>query len=109
MRTLIMAAIAALAFSTVADAKTCKDAAGKFIKCPAPAAAPAKPAQCKDAKGKFVKCPTVTGTATTTTTTTKVATNGKTSTSSKTTKAPTCKNGVACGNSCIPKGAVCHK
>ena len=32
---------------------TCRDAKGKFIKC---ATAPAKPKQCKDAKGKFTKC-----------------------------------------------------
>ena len=33
----------------------CRDAKGKFIKC---ATTPAKPAQCRDAKGKFVKCGT---------------------------------------------------
>ncbi len=35
-------------------AAACRDAKGKFIKCP-----PAKPAagvRCKDAKGKFAKC-----------------------------------------------------
>jgi len=47
---------------------SCKDASGKFIKCPtdtaaaAPAATttpakPAKAAKCKDASGKFTKCP----------------------------------------------------
>ncbi len=64
--TLILAAIAALAFSTVAEAKSCKDAAGKFTKCPPAAAAPSKATQCKDAKGKFTKCPTTTAVATTT-------------------------------------------
>jgi hypothetical protein len=34
-------------------AAPCKDAKGKFIKCPAP-----KPATCRDSKGKFIKCPT---------------------------------------------------
>jgi hypothetical protein len=33
----------------------CRDAKGKFVKCPA-AGAPKQ--QCKDAKGKFVKCGT---------------------------------------------------
>jgi hypothetical protein len=35
-------------------AAPCRDAKGKFIKCPA--SAPAKPVKCKDAKGKFAKC-----------------------------------------------------
>lgn len=34
-------------------AAPCRDAKGKFIKCPP---APAKPTQCRDAKGKFIKC-----------------------------------------------------
>jgi hypothetical protein len=33
----------------------CRDAKGKFIKCPA-ASAPAKPTKCKAPKGKFAKC-----------------------------------------------------
>jgi hypothetical protein len=36
-----------------AKSATCRDSKGKFIKCPA---APAKPKVCKDAKGKFMKC-----------------------------------------------------
>lgn len=48
-------ALSAFGSSALAD-KQCRDAKGKFIKCPAAAAAPAKPKQCKDAKGKFVKC-----------------------------------------------------
>jgi hypothetical protein len=47
------AAILCLA-SAPALAAPCKDAKGRFTKCP-PAAAPA-PARCKDAKGKFAKC-----------------------------------------------------
>lgn len=38
-----------------ASATPCKDAKGRFIKCPA---APAKAVKCKDAKGKFAKCGT---------------------------------------------------
>ncbi len=37
-----------------AMAAPCKDAKGKFTKCPPPAAV--KGARCKDAKGKFAKC-----------------------------------------------------
>jgi hypothetical protein len=41
-------------------AAQCRDAKGKFIRCPPPAVAPVNPkAQpCRDAKGKFIKCPT---------------------------------------------------
>ncbi|MFZ2995358.1 hypothetical protein [Sphingobium sp.] len=50
-------AIAALA-ATPAMAAPCKDAKGKFIKCPPAKTAPVKKGPCKDAKGKFVKCAT---------------------------------------------------
>ncbi len=54
---LITAAAALLSLAAVpALAAPCKDAHGKFTKCP-PAAAPAG-ARCKDAKGKFAKCGT---------------------------------------------------
>ena len=36
-------------------AAPCKDAKGRFVKCPEK---PAKPTRCKDAKGKFAKCGT---------------------------------------------------
>jgi hypothetical protein len=49
-----MAAAILIAAPTAAQAAPCKDAKGKFIKCPPPP--PAKRA-CKDAKGKFTKCP----------------------------------------------------
>ncbi|MGP6156112.1 MAG: hypothetical protein ACLPYS_01015 [Vulcanimicrobiaceae bacterium] len=62
----LLSAILAFAFAaslgSVASAKQCRDAKGKFTKCP-PAAMgsmkmAAKPKHCKDAKtGKFVKCP----------------------------------------------------
>lgn len=50
---ILAAAFAALSLAgvTAADAAPCKDAKGKFTKCP-----PAKPVPCKDARGKFVKC-----------------------------------------------------
>lgn len=37
-------------------AAPCRDGKGKFIKCPAAAAA--APKRCKDSKGKFAKCGT---------------------------------------------------
>ena len=60
IRSILIAATAAALFTGVADAKTaqCRDAKGKFIKCPPPAAAPATKQTCKDAKGKFAKCGT---------------------------------------------------
>ena len=51
---LASASVAALLFASSAVAAPCKDAKGKFIKCPPPAAATST--RCKDAKGKFVKC-----------------------------------------------------
>ena len=48
------AVVAALTFAGQASAASCKDAKGKFTKCPA--TGPAKPVRCKDAKGKFAKC-----------------------------------------------------
>jgi hypothetical protein len=52
---LIAVALAALAGSPAMSAQ-CRDAKGKFIKCPEKSA-PA-PKRCKDAKGKFAKCGT---------------------------------------------------
>ncbi len=59
-----IAALLVVSFVTSAPvaamAAQCRDAKGKFIKCPpakaAAAATPAKPAKCRDAKGKFIKC-----------------------------------------------------
>ena len=57
MRNLLfaVASIALLAGSAPALAAPCKDAKGKFTKCPPKAQ---KPVRCKDAKGKFAKCGT---------------------------------------------------
>ena len=85
--TMILAAIAALAFTSVADAKSCKDAKGKFIKCPAAAAAPAKPA----------------------TMPAKPAAAAATPMAVKTSGAPHCTKGKPCGKSCIKMSDVCHK
>jgi hypothetical protein len=52
----VLLAIAALSIaSTPALAAPCRDAKGKFIKCPPAKAAPVR---CKDAKGRFTKCGT---------------------------------------------------
>ena len=64
MRKIIIAlsAFGLIAGSMPAIAAPCRDAKGKFIKCPtkaAPAkAAAAKSTRCRDTKGKFVKCGT---------------------------------------------------
>jgi hypothetical protein len=48
------AAVSLLASSSPSlAAAPCKDAKGKFIKCPTK---PAKPKTCRDAKGHFMKC-----------------------------------------------------
>ena len=48
-----LAAVSLLAGSAPSFASPCKDAKGKFVKCPT-----AKPATCRDSKGKFIKCST---------------------------------------------------
>jgi hypothetical protein len=55
--TLTAAALAVALTASAADAKSapCRDAKGKFIKCPAAAAAPAGPCRDKTTK-KFAKC-----------------------------------------------------
>ena len=56
MKKLVLAltAVSLLAGATPSIAKvTCRDKAGKFIKCPTK---PAKPKVCRDAKGHYTKC-----------------------------------------------------
>lgn len=50
-----LAAVTMIAAPSLA-ANRCRDAHGKFIKCPPPKAVPAK--KCRGANGKFVKCGT---------------------------------------------------
>jgi len=50
-----LAAVAMVATPSLA-ANRCRDAHGKFVKCPPPKTAPAK--KCRGAGGKFVKCGT---------------------------------------------------
>lgn len=54
VRNLMFAAAALTMAATPALAAPCRDAKGKFVKCPDKT--PAKPTRCKDAKGKFAKC-----------------------------------------------------
>ncbi|MET0360634.1 MAG: hypothetical protein ABW048_02675 [Sphingobium sp.] len=59
--TRLATAFAALALLSAASAPAlaappCKDAKGKFVKCPEKPKAAVKKAPCKDAKGKFIKC-----------------------------------------------------
>ena len=49
-----LSAVSLLAASAPSLAAPCKDAKGKFVKCPAK---PAAPKVCRNAKGHFVKCP----------------------------------------------------
>jgi len=46
--------LAASLAGTAGAAQQCRDASGKFVKCPAAASS----GQCRDASGKFVKCGT---------------------------------------------------
>jgi hypothetical protein len=56
MRTLILTAFLAMAFTSAQAAAPCKDAKGRFMKCPAPAASAAA-TKCRDVKTKkFAKC-----------------------------------------------------
>jgi hypothetical protein len=87
----------ALSLAGAADAASCKDAKGKFIKCPAAAAAPAAtPAAAKPAATPAAK-PAATAAAKPAAT--QVATGGS----------PNCKKGKPCGHSCIAMDKVCHK
>jgi len=45
--------------ASASASKPCRDARGKFIKCPTTVMAPA-PKRCRDAKGKFMKCKSTT-------------------------------------------------
>lgn len=57
MRKVILAlsALSLVAGSAPSIGAPCRDAKGKFVKCPKAAA---KPLRCKDSKGRFAKCGT---------------------------------------------------
>lgn len=50
-----LSALGFLAGSVPSIAAPCRDAKGKFVKCPKAAA---KPVRCRDAKGHYAKCGT---------------------------------------------------
>ncbi len=53
MKTMVLLATGfCFALGSAASAAPCRDAKGKFITCPAPAAKKT----CRDNKGKFIKC-----------------------------------------------------
>lgn len=52
----VLLATSLVALSPAAFAAPCKDAKGKFTKCPTAVKAPAKTVRCRDAKGHFKKC-----------------------------------------------------
>jgi len=56
LKTVLMAFAAFAVASPSMATAPCRDAKGKFIKCPPKASV--KPMRCKDAKGKFAKCGT---------------------------------------------------
>lgn len=55
LKAMVIAAAALTLVASPSFAAPCKDAKGKFIKCPPKPVAPKK---CKDARGKFAKCGT---------------------------------------------------
>lgn len=55
MSWVLAAAVLSLSLSAPVQAAACRDAKGKFVKCPDK---PKAGLRCKDAKGKFAKCGT---------------------------------------------------
>jgi hypothetical protein len=107
-----------LGLASAAAAAPCKDAAGKFTKCPATAAATADysldaKGNCHDAKGKMAKkslcaaaAPAASAAATPAAATASTSTKTTTTASSD---GPKCTKGKRCGNACISVKDVCHK
>ncbi len=84
MRSMILAAIAALALASSADAKSCHDASGKFVKCSTVAAPAATPAPASEPMEPSAPMASPVG-------------------------HPHCTKGKPCGGSCIAMSKVCHK
>jgi hypothetical protein len=118
-RALPLIAIIAIAISMAGtvDAGICKDAKGKFMKCPAPAAASASytldaKGNCHDAKGKMAKKAMCAGAVTTTAAVAPASTFPKvssTTTAMASGSGPICRKGKRCGNACISVKDTCHK
>ena len=111
-KTMFLAALAAMALASAADAKTCRDASGHRIKCAAVAtstavapstATPAKPAKHSLfglRKSKTTAPAAPASPAPLTTATAASPTSGY---------VPHCTKGKPCGHSCIAMSKVCHK
>ena len=56
MRSLSLAIAALALIATPAFAAPCRNAHGKFVKCPTKTTTTTKKAPCRDAKGHFKKC-----------------------------------------------------
>ncbi|MFI5268977.1 MAG: hypothetical protein ACHQ7M_16500 [Chloroflexota bacterium] len=113
--TLFATAAFVLSLAGVADAAACKDAKGKFTKCPVAEASASytldAKGNCHDAKGKMAK-KTMCAASTTTTATATAPAGGSAMASTTTTAAaggPKCVKGKRCGNACISVKDVCHK
>jgi hypothetical protein len=115
--TLIATLAFAVSMAGTVDAAACKDAKGKFTKCPAPAAASASytldaKGNCHDAKGKMAKKAMCPGVASTTAAVAPASTSPKvssTTTAMASGFGPICKKGKRCGNACISVKDTCHK
>ncbi len=115
--TLLATLTIALGLAGAAAAAPCKDAAGKFTKCPA--AAPAAgytldaKGNCHDAKGKMAKktmCPASASAATPVAApAAAAAASSKEPAAAASGAGPNCKKGKRCGNACISVKDVCHK
>jgi len=81
---LVLAALAALAFASGAAAKPCKDAQGHFVRCPTAMVDSASPAIRKHSPVTSMETPASGGAA-------------------------HCTTGKPCGGACIPMDKVCHK
>lgn len=114
--TLLAAAAFALSLAGFADAAPCKDAKGKFMKCPAAQASASynldAKGNCHDATGKMAKktmCsvnPPVAAAPAAAPSSKGAMASAAPMTSSG---GPNCKKGKRCGNSCISVKDVCHK
>ena len=112
--TLIATAAFALSLASGADAASCRDAKGKFMKCPTAEASASysldAKGNCHDAKGKMAKktlCAAAPGAPSAAASTGAMASLASPSTAAA--GGPQCKKGKRCGNSCISVKDVCHK
>ena len=97
--TLIATIAFALSLASGANAAACKDAKGKFTKCPAAASATMAKSATTPAPAAAA-APAMSATPATAAKAPKLASAGG---------APNCKTGKPCGHACIAQDKVCHK